>query len=88
MLYRILAVLILVSLLFSLSCSREYGTYVGDKKLASLRIKETTKDEIIQLLGKPNNTMAGAGGETWRYYWKKSTSAITTNRVSCFEILL
>ncbi len=79
MVYRILAVLILVSLLISMSGCMTFGTYVEDEKLALLKENETTRVELLQLLGKPDSIIPGEGGkgEILIYRWQKANVQAT-----------
>lgn len=85
-----LMVLICVSLFSINGCNSTWGRYIEQEKLSLLRVNETTKDEVIKLLGKPEDIMPGADGKgeilTYRYMrWEMFSSAdYERQRISLF----
>ncbi len=83
-------VLICVSLSSINGCTRIWGRYIEQERLSLLRENETTKDEVIKLLGKPEDIMPGADGKgeifTYRYTrWEMFSSAdYERQRISLF----
>ena len=70
--YVILVVLICISLVSIYGCNKLItGRYIEQEKLSLLRENETTKSEVIELLGRPEDIMPGTDGKgeifTYRY---------------------
>lgn len=89
--YVILVVLICISLVSIYGCNKVIGgRYIEQERLSLLRENETTKSEVINLLGKPEDIMPGADGKgeifTYRYTrWEMFSSAdYERQRISLF----
>lgn len=51
----------------------ESGTYVHPSTLQSVKVGQSTKDNVLMMLGEPSRKIkAEKGGEIWRYYYTKT----------------
>lgn len=83
--YILLVVLICISLGAIWGCNKAiWGRYIEQEKLSLLRENETTKNEVIKLLGKPEDIVPGADGKgeifTYRYMRWEAFSSVNTER--------
>ncbi len=51
----------------------ESGTYVHPSTLQSVKVGESTKNNVLMMLGEPSRKIkTEKGGEIWRYYYTKT----------------
>jgi outer membrane protein assembly factor BamE (lipoprotein component of BamABCDE complex) len=51
----------------------ESGTYVHPSTLQSVKVGQSTKDNVLMMLGEPSRKIkTDKGGEIWRYYYTKT----------------
>jgi outer membrane protein assembly factor BamE (lipoprotein component of BamABCDE complex) len=62
----IIALLVVVSIL---GCSRSYGTKIDSEKLLTIKNGETTKAQVVSLLGQPNQKSMMDNKEIYQYMY-------------------
>ncbi|MBL0869189.1 MAG: outer membrane protein assembly factor BamE [Phycisphaerales bacterium] len=51
----------------------ESGTYVHPSTLQSVKVGQSTKDNVLMMLGEPSRKIkTDKGGEIWRYFYTKT----------------
>ncbi len=62
----IIALIVVVSIL---GCTRSYGTKIDTEKLATIKKGETTKTQVVSLLGPPNQKSMMDNKEIYQYQY-------------------
>jgi len=67
----------LISLAFLSGCAHQTGVQVSRDEANEIIVGETTKAEVIQLLGEPNGSMLGASEGSAESFWYNGAEAQT-----------